>query len=93
MKFYIKASSLDSGEYTYFENIGLIYFKLDQYELALENFEKVIDSFPEFSGKSLFYKAIILLDLDRKKEACIILRQSLSNGFKSAQNLLKKYCN
>jgi len=93
LKFYIKASSLDTGEYTYFENIGLIYFKLDEYELALENFEKVIDLFPKFSGKSLFYKAVILLDLGKKKEICISLRQSLRNGFKPAKDLLKKYCN
>tara|TARA_B100001175_G_scaffold205775_1_gene174694 strand:+ start:1547 stop:3841 length:2295 start_codon:yes stop_codon:yes gene_type:complete len=89
---YNQALSIDSEEYSYYENIGLIYFKLDNYELALENFEKVIDSFPKFSGKSLFYKAIIILDLGKQDEMCVLLRKSLSNGFKPAEDLLKKYC-
>ena len=90
---YNLALSLDPEEYSYYENIGLIYFKLDDYELALENFEKVIDSFSKFSGKSLYYKAVISYDLGKEDEMCVLLRKSLSNGFKPAQDLLKKYCN
>ena len=93
LNFYSQAASYDPNEYTYFENLGVIYFKLDNYELAIENFEKVIDSFPKFSGKSLYYKAVISLDLGREKEMCVLLRKSFSNNFKPAQNLLKKYCN
>ena len=93
LNYYNQALSLDSEEYSYYENIGLIYFKLDNYELALENFNKVINFFPTNAGKSLFYKAIIILDSGKEDEMCVLLRKSLSNDFKPAKDLLKKYCN
>ena len=93
MNYYNQALSLDSEEYSYYENIGLIYFKLDNYELALENFNKVINFSQQMLENLCFYKAIIILDSGKEDEMCVLLRKSLSNDFKPAKDLLKKYCN
>ena len=90
------ALKIDNTQYTYLEDMGVISFKLDQYNNALNYFNKVLNDYSPEDGKAEFYKAIILLDKNYEKQdkqsACDLLKISLSKDFKASREVLKRYC-
>lgn len=93
---YSEASDIDPTEYTYLENLGIISFKLNKYENALKYFDKVLNNFSSDTGKSEYYKSVILLDEGKfkdPKKACELLKISLKKGFTASKSLVDAYCN
>ena len=93
---YSEASVIDPTEYTYLENLGIISFKLNKYENALKYFDMVLNDFSSDTGKSEYYKSVILLDESKFKDtekACELLRISFNKGFTASKPLVDRYCN
>lgn len=88
-----KASTLNPGMYSYFENAAAAFSEIKEYEKALKYSSIVIDSFNISTGKSEFIKAISLTKLNNEEDACPLFRVSYKKGFEGAYPFLNKYCN
>ncbi len=78
---YELASSIDSYDYTYFQNAALAFANTEETEKAINYFNKVIYDFKVNDGKSHFYKGILLLRIDKKDKGCEYLRQAAEYKF------------
>lgn len=87
---YELASSIDSYDYTYFQNAALSFANTDQSEKALELFDKVIYDFKIKDGKAYFYKGILLAKLDRIEDACRYLKIAVDYNY-SGDGSLRVY--
>ena len=92
-KLYEKATTLNPGMYSYFENAAAAFSEIKEYEKALKYSSIVIDSFNISTGKSEFIKAISLIKLNNEEDACPLFRVSYKKGFEGAYPFLNKYCN
>ena len=87
-----KASNINPLEVKYLENAANIYMKLNNDIKASEMLKKIIDEFPDDTGKSYYMLALINLEVD-KRYGCECLKKSSDNGFKPAIGLYRAYCN
>jgi len=87
-----KASALDPLEYSYVENTGAAYFSMGDWGRALPFFDQVILQFKPGTGKSEYIKALALINLGRKEEACALLDSSISIGYPEAQKAKERWC-
>jgi tetratricopeptide (TPR) repeat protein len=87
-----KASSLDSLEYSYVENTGAAYFSMGDWGRSIPFFDQVIDRFKPGTGKSEYIKALALINLGQKSEACTWLKASVALGYPDAQKALDQWC-
>jgi|GEM_PF-280728 O-antigen ligase/tetratricopeptide (TPR) repeat protein len=87
-----KASALDPLEYSYVENTGAAYFSMGDWGRALPFFDQVILQFKPGTGKSEYIKALALINLGRKEEACALLDSSISLGYPEAQKAKERWC-
>ena len=89
---YELALSIDSFDYTYFQNAALAYANTDQADKALQYFDKVIYEFETKDGKAHFYKGILLIKLNNKTEGCKYLMKAAEYRF-SGESSLQMYNN
>ena len=87
-----KASELDPMDYSYVENIGAAYYSMGEWEKSLKYLDQVIYEFKPGTGKSEFIKALSLINLGKKEEACELLKSSISMGYKEAEKLSDSWC-
>lgn len=96
LEIYGDAIRVDDQNVEFYENRGIIYFKLNKYQKALQEFDYVINTLKNSnSGKSEFYKAVILIDQksDNKSLICTLLKISDKKGFNGAKSITNNYCN
>ena len=89
---YELASSIDSYDYTYFQNAALAYANTEEVDKAINYFDKVIYDFKVNNGKAHFYKGILLLRIDKRNEGCKYLRQAAEYKF-SGDGSIQMYNN
>lgn len=89
---YELALSIDSYDYTYFQNAALAYANTEEVEKAINYFDKVIYDFQVVDGKSHFYKGILLLKIDKKNEGCNYLKKAAEYKF-SGEGSIQMYRN
>lgn len=76
------------------ENIGLTYYYMKDYPMAIKYFEKVILSRVDTNGKSEFFIAKCLLNTGNKDAACNYLLMSAKKNYPGASKLVEDYnCN
>lgn len=91
-QFYIKASEADPNNYTHYENIGICYYSAKSYEKAIPYFDKA-SAFPlANSGKSEFYKAMCLITLGKKDQACGALQAAKQKHFPNVDQYITANC-
>ncbi len=91
-QFYIKAADADPNNYTHFENIGVCYYSAKQYEKALPYFDKAILLPAATTGKSEFYKAMCLIMLGKKDQACDALQIAKKKHFPNVDQYIASNC-
>ena len=89
---YELAASIDSYDYTHFQNAALAYANTDQTDKAINYFDRVIYDFQLSDGKAHFYKGILLIKIDKKIEGCKYLRQAAEYKF-SGEASMQMYRN
>ncbi len=89
---FIKSTEISNGSYGVFENIGVCYFNMKQWERCLPWFDKVFATKSAADGKSEYFKSAALINLGRKDEACALLKISKAKGFTAADGLITGYC-
>jgi len=89
---YELALTIDSYDYTYFQNAALAYANTEESARAISYFDKVIYDFKVNDGKAHFYKGILLLRIDKRNEGCKYLRQAVEYRF-SGDGSIQMYNN
>ncbi len=79
-------------DYAFDENIGLCYHSLGDYATAVKYFDKVIAGGKARDVKSHVFRALGLISLGRKDEACASLRIAVASKYPGAGDLLKANC-
>ena len=89
---FIKSTDISNGSYGVYENIGVCYFNMKQWERFLPWFDKVFATKSANDGKSEYFKAAAFINLGKNDEACALLKISKGKGFTAADGLIKGYC-
>ncbi len=89
---YELAASIDSYDYTYFQNAALSFANTEEVDKAINYFDKVIYDFKLNDGKAHFYKGILLIKIERKDEGCKYLKAAAEYRF-SGEGSIQMYDN
>lgn len=89
------AIEYDNSDYIFYENAAISYYLAGNYENAEIYFDRVINQFKPRNGKSEFYKGIMLVELDRNEEACVLLKRAVELKFSNDGSIqvYNNYCN
>lgn len=91
-KWYIKASELDPSNYTHFENIGICYYTNKAFEKAVLYFDKAILLPTANTGKSEFFKAMSLISMGKKDQACGALQAAKVKKYPGVDAFIVQNC-
>ncbi len=91
-KWYIKASELDPTNYTHLENIGICYYTSKSYDKAVIYFDKAISLPSANTGKSEFFKAMSLITMGKKAEACGALQAAKAKNYPGVDPFIAQNC-
>ena len=90
---YLQASVAEPGNYTHFENIGICYYSNKNYRNCIQYFDKANTFTQNTTGKSYFFKAMALIALGKKEEACSALNAAKNRSYADADAFIKTNCN
>lgn len=79
---YETAIILNDKEYIFFENAAMVYDNLNEYDKAIEYYDKVIYEFKTTDGKSEFLKGLLLVKTNKQEDGCNYLRISAQKNYK-----------
>lgn len=91
--FYLQASVAEPGNYTHFENIGICYYSNKNYRNCIQYFDRANTFTQNTTGKSYFFKAMALIALGKKEEACSALNAAKNRSYADADAFIKTNCN
>ncbi len=91
-EYYLKAAQADPNNYTHYENIGICYYSAKQYEKAIPYFDKASILPQSTSGKSEFFKAMCLITLGRKDQACGALQSAKQKHYPNVDQYIAANC-
>jgi O-antigen ligase len=91
-EFYQKASAADPNNYTHVENIGICYYSSKQYEKAITYFDKAATLPQSNTGKSEFFKAMCLISLGKKDQACGALQLAKQKHYPNVDQYIAANC-
>ena len=91
-EYYLKAAAEDQNNYTYYENVGICYYSDKQFEKAISYFNQAIALPTETTGKSEFYKAMCLISMGKKEQACTALQQAKAKGYPGTDQFIASNC-
>lgn len=83
--------AVDADIKSIYKQIGLCYYKKDDYRLAIQSFDSAIKYRKELQD-SYYYKTICYSKLDNLDSACISLCKLREAGYYYAEELMYKYC-
>jgi O-antigen ligase/Tfp pilus assembly protein PilF len=89
---FVKAASISAFSYSIYENAGVSYFNLKDYNKALVYFNKVIALKITTDGKSEFFRGICQINLGQKEAGCQSLQLARQKGYVGADNMINTYC-
>lgn len=90
--FYIKASQADPSNYTHFENVGICYYTNKSFDKAIQYFDKAIQLPTANTGKSEFFKAMSLIALGNKVQACGVLKSAKGKNYPGVDPFIAQNC-
>ena len=89
---FIRAASLNPGNYAFFENAGICYYASNEFNKAVLYFDKSIKLGTSASGKSEYFKAVSLVKLGRKDEGCALAKIAKEKKYPDADSFLQSNC-
>jgi O-antigen ligase len=89
---FIRAASLNPGNYAFFENAGICYYASNQFNKAILYFDKAIKLGTSASGKSEYFKAVSLVNLGRKDEGCALAKIAKERKYPDADSFIQSNC-
>ena len=95
LSYFQKASKLNPGDYTNFENTAMLMIELQQPQKSINILKNVVDSMirpKKDYGKSEYLLGYAYLKLNKKDSACYFLSKSTKYNFKGAFKLKAKNC-
>ena len=78
---YESAILLNNTEYTFYENSGIAYALVKDYDNAVKKYDEVIYRFKTKNGKSEYLKGILKLQLNQKEAGCKYLKLSAEKKY------------
>ena len=90
---FIKASKLNPNNYTFYENAGLSFFNLKEFNKAIPFFDQAISSNKAMNGKSELFKGLALIVLGNKSGGCEWLHKAKEKNYQGAETYIKNNCN
>lgn len=90
--FYLKASTADPSNYTHFENVGICYYTAKAFDKAIVYFDKAIQLPNANTGKSEFFKAMSLVSIGKKEQACNALQAAKAKNYPGVDVQIAQYC-
>lgn len=90
--YYQKALKEDPQNELMIQNIGICYFKMNQFEKAINTLLKIVDS-PSLNGGTVEYVlGISYIAIQNKTKGCKYLRISKEKNFPDAEQSIKRFC-
>jgi O-antigen ligase/tetratricopeptide (TPR) repeat protein len=90
---YIKASVADPSNYTHYENVGICYYTNKNFDKAIVYFDKAIQLPTANTGKSEFFKAMSLISMGNKSQACSTLKAAKAKKYPGVDPFIAQNCN
>ena len=90
--YYIKASLADPSNYTHLENVGICFYTNKNFDKAILYFDKAIQLPTANTGKSEFFKAMSLIALGKKLQACGTLQAAKSKNYPGVDPFISQNC-
>ena len=91
--YYLQASVADPSNYTHFENMGICYYTAKSFEKAIQYFNRAIDLPSANTGKSEFFKAMSLISMGKKPQACSTLKAAKAKNYPGVDPFIAQNCN
>lgn len=89
---YIKASIADPSNYTHYENVGICYYTNKAFDRAIQYFDKAVQLPAANTGKSEFFKAMSLIALGKKVQACGTLQAAKAKNYPGVDSFIAQNC-
>ena len=89
---YQEVIKTDPKNITVVQNIGICYFKINQFQKAIIELEKTIGAPTLNDGKTEYILGVCNINLQRKAQGCKYLKIATDKKFAGAEGLLKQYC-
>lgn len=91
-EYYKKAIEVEPNNYTHYENVAICLYTVQKYEACISYFEKASQFNENHTGKSEFFKAMALISLGKKDQACSSLQAAKVKGYVQADQYIKSNC-
>jgi O-antigen ligase len=89
---YQKAIQIDSNNYANYENLGLCYYLMNDFNQAIRYFNKAIQFKTCVTGKSAFFRGIALINIGKKQEGCASFQLAQQKQYPQASEFIDKNC-
>jgi O-antigen ligase/tetratricopeptide (TPR) repeat protein len=91
-KSFVRAGEIITTNYIIYENAGIAYFNLQDYQKAIQFFDRVINMKTSVDGKSEYFKGVSLYNLGKQSEGCGFIRAAANKGYAEAATVAKNNC-
>ena len=92
LKLYLKCIELNPGDSSFFENVGLIYYELKDFDNAIKYLLLSLDMPRTVKGKTEYLLGLSYAENQNFELACKYLTNSRKVNFKLAFNAFNKFC-
>lgn len=92
LELYLKCIKLNPGDSSFFENVGLIYYELKDFESAIKYLLLSIDMPRTVEGKTEYLLGLSYAETQNFELACVYLTKSRKVNFKLAFNAFNQFC-
>ena len=89
---YKEVIKTDPKNITVVQNIGICYFKINQFQNAIVELEKTLGAPNLNDGKTEYILGVCNINLQQKPQGCKYLKMAVAKNFAGAQALLQQYC-
>lgn len=93
LQFYKQAAVEDPNNIIITQNIGICYFKTNQFKSAIIYLEKALNSPQLTDGKTEFILGASYLNTNNKEKGCKYLIQAENKNYPEAAKIVAQYCN
>lgn len=91
LTYFSKLHKLNPVDNSYTENVGICYYVLKKYDLAVPYFDQIIAANVYANGKPEYFKGICLSKLGKQEQACFFLKLANARNFPPAKTAVT-YC-
>ncbi len=91
-EYYKKAIEVEPTNYTHYENVAICLYTIQKYDACIPYFEKASQFKENLTGKSEFFKAMALISIGKRDQACSTLQAAKAKGYPQADQYIKSNC-